>query len=216
MSYEGVSNEREGRRKETDVVLYCRGCCDWPRPLGTRILLLVVPASDCPVHTVDGRRKTRETTSCLLSLAPFHPSSIPALAAEMAHASTSTATPALHSAWNPYSVLAPSTRRKVTIISLPSSSLADARRLQHTGTAELLSERPLNSTLSIPQAVAEERLAGKYLQLDAPVGKMSDQRKKVLAVREEERRKKLASRNCGLVGRRRRTKGDMEKEVRFV
>lgn len=62
--------------------------------------------------------------------------------------------------------------------------------------------------MSIPAEVADERIAGKLLQLDLPEGKMSDRRKAELAVRESEKEKKRAKKareaDCGLAGRRKR------------
>ncbi|GAA5920402.1 hypothetical protein JCM6882_003265 [Rhodosporidiobolus microsporus] len=105
--------------------------------------------------------------------------------------STSSAPPSLkesrRSAWDPYAVLPPSTKRKLD----PKDALS---------TQSYLSE------LTIPTEAAEERVAGKFLQLDLPEGKMSDWRKAELAKREGEKEKKRAKRaregDCGLTGRR--------------
>lgn len=133
----------------------------------------------------------------------------------------------LHSAWNPYSVLAPSTRRKVS----SSPTLRRGRRTSHLNPANSCTQidppntllaTPYGVVLSIPSPVAAERLSSKYLQLDAPEGKLSDRRKAELAKREEEKAKKRTKRlrdaECGMVGRRKRARrGDeVEKPVRCV
>ncbi|CDR39458.1 RHTO0S04e05336g1_1 [Rhodotorula toruloides] len=93
------------------------------------------------------------------------------------------------SAWDPYAVLPPSTKRKLD-------------------TRDALSTQGYLKELSIPTEVADERIAGKLLQLDLPEGKMSDRRKAELAVRESEKEKKRAKKaregDCGLAGRRKR------------
>ncbi|BGP33409.1 RNase P/RNase MRP complex subunit [Rhodotorula toruloides] len=93
------------------------------------------------------------------------------------------------SAWHPYAVLPPSIKRKL-----------DPR--------DALSAQSYLKALSIPTEVADERIAGKLLQLDLPEGKMSDRRKAELAVREGEKEKKRAKKaregDCGLAGRRKR------------
>ncbi|BGP25853.1 ribonuclease P protein subunit POP4 [Rhodotorula toruloides] len=93
------------------------------------------------------------------------------------------------SAWDPYAVLPPSTKRKL-----------DPR--------DALSTQCYLKELSIPTDVADERIAGKLLQLDLPEGKLSDRRKAELAVREGEKEKKRAKKaregDCGLAGRRKR------------
>ncbi|GAA5870762.1 hypothetical protein JCM8547_001702 [Rhodosporidiobolus lusitaniae] len=93
------------------------------------------------------------------------------------------------SAWDPYGVLPPSTRRK-----LEAKDAAPAK--------SYLVE------LSISDNAADERVAGKFLQLDLPEGKISDQRKEELAKREREKEKKRNKRmregDCGLGGRRKR------------
>ncbi|GAA6023173.1 hypothetical protein JCM11491_003287 [Sporobolomyces phaffii] len=93
------------------------------------------------------------------------------------------------SAWDPYAPLPPSIKRKLD----PNDALkAD----------------PYLDSLRIPTQVAEERLSGKLLQLDPPLGKVSDQRKAELAVIEREKDKKRTKRtregDCGLMGRRKR------------
>ncbi|GAA5877485.1 hypothetical protein JCM1840_003865 [Sporobolomyces johnsonii] len=108
-------------------------------------------------------------------------------------ASTSRAKPATeqprHSPWDPYAVLPPSTKRKL-----------DPR--------DNLPVHPYLQSLAIPADVADERLAGKYLQLDPPEGKMSDWRKAELATKDKEKHKKRAKTpkegHCGLMGRRKR------------
>ncbi|KAL8279982.1 hypothetical protein RQP46_007563 [Phenoliferia psychrophenolica] len=100
-------------------------------------------------------------------------------------------TPALHSAWNPYTVLPPTTRRKVD----PSSQIPT---------------HPFLQTLGIPASVAADRLSAKYLQLETPEGKVSDRRKAQLKKREDDKDRKKTNRvnegACGLVGRRKRKK----------
>ncbi|KAK4705983.1 ribonuclease P protein subunit POP4, partial [Phenoliferia sp. Uapishka_3] len=97
--------------------------------------------------------------------------------------------PTLHSAWNPYAVLPPTTRRKID----PSNKAAAHSFL---------------TSLDIPAAVAQDRLASKYLQLETPTGKVSDRRKAQLKKQEEEKEKRKVNRvregDCGLVGRRKR------------
>ncbi|CEQ41503.1 SPOSA6832_03238 [Sporobolomyces salmonicolor] len=109
-------------------------------------------------------------------------------------ASTSRANPApqqqqRHSGWDPYAVLPPSIKRKLD----PRDNLA---------------VQPYLQSLAIPADVAEERVAAKYLQLDPPLGKLSDWRKAELATKDKEREKKRAKRakegDCGLMGRRKR------------
>ncbi|GAA5828174.1 hypothetical protein JCM5353_007819 [Sporobolomyces roseus] len=93
------------------------------------------------------------------------------------------------SAWDPYALLPPSTKRRL-----------DPR--------DTLKAQPYLQSLRIPTQVAEERLSGKLLQLDPPEGKVSDQRKGELAVIESEKEKKRIKRaregDCGLAGRRKR------------
>ncbi|BGP41455.1 RNase P/RNase MRP complex subunit [Rhodotorula kratochvilovae] len=104
-------------------------------------------------------------------------------------ASTSSAatTKARASPWDPYAPLPPSTKRRLD----PKDALAAQPYLQE---------------LSIPAAVADERVAGKLLQLDLPEGKISDWRKAELATRAQEKDKKRVKRqregDCGLGGRR--------------
>lgn len=100
-------------------------------------------------------------------------------------ASTST-----HSAWNPYTVLPATTKKKLD----PANVLpADSTFL---------------SALSIPDDVAADRLDDKFLQLDPPQGKVSDRRKAQLAMRAREKDAKRLRRqreaDCGLIGKRRR------------
>jgi ribonuclease P protein subunit POP4 len=73
--------------------------------------------------------------------------------------------------------------------------------------------------------VAAERLTGKYLQLEPPQGKESDERKAELLTRSNEKAKKkkkvLREGECGLIGRRKRkvlAKGQelIVKLVRFL
>lgn len=68
--------------------------------------------------------------------------------------------------------------------------------------------QPYLQELSIPAEVADERVAGKLLQLDLPQGKVSDWRKAELAKRDAEkdkkRQKRLREGDCGLSGRRKR------------
>ncbi|GAA5836767.1 hypothetical protein JCM3766R1_006258 [Sporobolomyces carnicolor] len=93
------------------------------------------------------------------------------------------------SPWDPYASLPPSVKRKLD----PSDALKP---------------QPYLDSLRIPTQVAEERLSGKLLQLDPPEGKVSDQRKAELAVKEKEKEKKRNKRlregDCGLMGRRKR------------
>ncbi|POY72162.1 hypothetical protein BMF94_4799 [Rhodotorula taiwanensis] len=93
------------------------------------------------------------------------------------------------SPWDPYAVLPPSTKKRL-----------DPK--------DVIKPKSYTQELSIPTGVAEERVAGKLLQLDLPEGKVSDRRKAQLAVREAEREKKRAKRtregDCGLAGRRKR------------
>ncbi|GAA5998363.1 hypothetical protein JCM5350_007432 [Sporobolomyces pararoseus] len=93
------------------------------------------------------------------------------------------------SAWDPYAPLPPSVKRKL-----------DPK--------DALKADPYLGSLRIPTQVAEERLSGKLLQLDPPEGKISDQRKAELAVKEREKEKKRIKRlregECGLTGRRKR------------
>ncbi|GAA6028502.1 hypothetical protein JCM8097_007250 [Rhodosporidiobolus ruineniae] len=108
-------------------------------------------------------------------------------------ASTSAASTSLKdqrkSPWDPYAVLPPSTKRKL-----------DPR--------DDLKPQPYLTELAIPTDAADERVAGKFLQLDAPEGKQSDWRKAELAKRELEKDKKRTKRqregDCGLAGRRKR------------
>lgn len=73
---------------------------------------------------------------------------------------------------------------------------------------DALAPRPYLQELAIPPEVAEERVAGKLLQLDLPEGKTSDWRKAELATREQEKEKKRVKRqregDCGLSGKRKR------------
>ncbi|GAA6015858.1 hypothetical protein JCM10207_008820 [Rhodosporidiobolus poonsookiae] len=93
------------------------------------------------------------------------------------------------SPWDPYAVLPPSTKRKLD----PRDSLAP---------------KPYLTELAIPADVADERVTAKFLQLDLPEGKVSDQRKAELAKRELEKDKKRSKRqregDCGLAGKRKR------------
>ncbi|BGP17685.1 hypothetical protein JCM10213_003590 [Rhodosporidiobolus nylandii] len=108
-------------------------------------------------------------------------------------ASTSAAPPKLagqrRSAWDPYAVLPPSTRRKLD---------------PH----DPIPTQPYLAALSVPTDAADERVSGKFLQLDTPEGKVSDQRKEELAKREQEKAKKRTKRaregDCGLAGKRKR------------
>ncbi|GAA5821152.1 hypothetical protein JCM3770_005694 [Rhodotorula araucariae] len=103
--------------------------------------------------------------------------------------SASTAKAPRASPWDPYAPLPPSTKRRLD----PKNALATQPYLQE---------------LSIPAEVAEERVAGKLLQLDLPEGKVSDWRKAELAKRASEKEKKRAKcqrdGDCGLSGRRKR------------
>ncbi|KPV74297.1 uncharacterized protein RHOBADRAFT_54140 [Rhodotorula graminis WP1] len=103
--------------------------------------------------------------------------------------SPSSAKPPRHSPWDPYTPLPPSTKRRL-----------DPR--------EHVAPRPYLQELDIPADVAEERVAGKLLQLDLPEGKVSDRRKADLAKRdleiERKRAKRLREGDCGLSGRRKR------------
>lgn len=144
-------------------------------------------------------------------------------------ASTSAAASALppaHSAWNPYSILPPTTRRKVSLRAFSwhacTASECVWRAFEHgrkKQTLTLLSGAQIDpretilsksylQELAIPGDVAAERIANKYLQLDPPEGKMSDRRKDELARRavekEKKRIKKVRDGECGLVGRRKR------------
>ncbi|GAA5991481.1 hypothetical protein JCM11641_002054 [Rhodosporidiobolus odoratus] len=106
------------------------------------------------------------------------------------------------SPWDPYAVLPPKTKCRV--------DPKNAMNPQH-----YLTE------LSVPSEVADERLSGKFLQLETPEGKVSDQRKAELAKKEGEREKKRLKRaregDCGLAGRRKRgTMGnDAVRKVRY-
>ncbi|GAA5904718.1 hypothetical protein JCM8208_001335 [Rhodotorula glutinis] len=106
-----------------------------------------------------------------------------------ASTSASSAKPPRHSPWDPYAPLPPSTKRRL-----------DPR--------EAVASKPYLQELAIPADVAEERIAGKLLQLDLPEGKVSDRRKAELAKRDAEKDKKRAKRlregDCGLSGRRKR------------
>ncbi|GAA5856159.1 hypothetical protein JCM9279_004932 [Rhodotorula babjevae] len=103
--------------------------------------------------------------------------------------SASSAKPPRHSPWDPYAPLPPSTKRRLD----PRDSVASQPYLQE---------------LAIPAEVADERIAGKLLQLDLPEGKVSDRRKAELVKRDLEKDKKRAKRvregDCGLSGRRKR------------
>ncbi|GAA5843981.1 hypothetical protein JCM11251_005931 [Rhodosporidiobolus azoricus] len=107
--------------------------------------------------------------------------------------STSSATAFLkesrRSAWDPYAVLPPSTKRKLD-------------------TTDALSTQSYLAELAIPTEAADERVTGKFLQLDLPEGKESDWRKAELAKRASEKEKKRAKRaregECGLMGKRKR------------
>lgn len=67
--------------------------------------------------------------------------------------------------------------------------------------------------------MATERIANKYLQLDPPEGKMSDQRRAELAKRAGEKEKRQVKRakegECGLIGRRKRMSLGKEAEHRI-
>jgi len=73
---------------------------------------------------------------------------------------------------------------------------------------DTVAPQPYLQELDIPAEVAEERVAGKLLQLDLPEGKVSDRRKAELAKRDLEKDKKRTKRvregDCGLSGRRKR------------
>jgi ribonuclease P protein subunit POP4 len=73
---------------------------------------------------------------------------------------------------------------------------------------DVLKTQPYLDSLRIPTQVAEERISGKLLQLDPPEGKVSDQRKAELALKEREKEKKRMKRvregECGLMGKRKR------------
>ncbi|GJN90275.1 hypothetical protein Rhopal_003277-T1 [Rhodotorula paludigena] len=112
-----------------------------------------------------------------------------ALGGARASAAPASSSSKRRSAWDPYAPLPPSAKRRVD----PKDALAP---------------RPYLQELAIPPEVAEERVAGKLLQLDLPEGKTSDWRKAELATREQEKEKKRVKRqregDCGLSGKRKR------------
>ncbi|SCV70424.1 BQ2448_1818 [Microbotryum intermedium] len=95
------------------------------------------------------------------------------------------------SAWQPYSILPPATRHKID----PHSTIPS---------------KPYLESLNIPDDVARERIANKYLQLEPSEGKESDRRKAELATRRAEKDKRTIAKirrgGCGLVGKARRRK----------
>lgn len=99
--------------------------------------------------------------------------------------------------------------------------IADARSPQ-VDPGNTIHSQSLLATLSIPKSVAAERLAAKYLQLETPTGKVSEERKAKLKKAEGEKDKTKLKRvregTCGLVGRRRRVAygKDFEGTVRCV
>ncbi|GAA5927125.1 RNase P/RNase MRP complex subunit [Sporobolomyces koalae] len=121
-------------------------------------------------------------------------------------ASTSLSKPASstrprRSAWDPYAPLPPATKRKL-----------DPK--------DALQARSYLESLQIPTQVADERVSGKLIQLDPPLGKVSDQRKAELAVKDQERDKKRLKRaqqgDCGLGGRRKRTRQALVESVNYA
>lgn len=134
----------------------------------------------------------------------------------------SNSTPAA-SAWSPYSVLPPTTRRKVRRLLSTSGCCSDRWSLSQLEKkfSTATEGKALLALLGVPPAVAKERLAGHFVHLTPPEGKVSEQRQKELAKREDQRKEKKRKRaqdaSCGLVGRRRR-KADKEAamEVRCV
>ncbi|KDE05639.1 hypothetical protein MVLG_04010 [Microbotryum lychnidis-dioicae p1A1 Lamole] len=106
------------------------------------------------------------------------------------------------SAWQPYSILPPATRRKID----PRSTVLS---------------KPYLESLNIPDDVAQERIANKYLQLEPPEGKESDRRKAELATRKAEKDKrtlaKIRQSGCGLVGkaRRKRLGRTVDEKIRY-
>lgn len=128
-----------------------------------------------------------------------------------------------HSAWNPYAILPPTTKRRVSridghVVTMPSTlsrAAADHRRemsLKPIRTIQIdpqntIPSRAYTTELEVPQDVVSDRIANKYLQLDPPEGKMSDWRKKELETRDKEKekrrkRKRASEDGCGLIGRR--------------
>ncbi|KAM0756478.1 hypothetical protein T439DRAFT_321178 [Meredithblackwellia eburnea MCA 4105] len=98
-----------------------------------------------------------------------------------------------HTPWNPYTKLPDAIKRKLEPEKFGKGSLA----------AYESSLKTYLQALHIPDGVAAERLAGKYLQLETPKGKESDQRKEA---REKKTREKKKKRDAGMVGRRKRVK----------
>lgn len=124
----------------------------------------------------------------------------------------------VHTAWNGYNPLPSSTTVCSTFLR---SAFTDANRKSEKierkqQTADGLVE------LRIPTAVAEERVTGKFLQLETPKGKVSDERKRKVERDEQERLanklKRASEGELGLVGRRKRANLDKAalKHVSYV
>ena len=126
-----------------------------------------------------------------------------------------------HSAWNPYSVLPASIKRRVSNFDNCSACVANSF-VKIDPKSSLPPAASFLTTLSIPENVANERLNSKYVQLEPPIGKESDWRKLELATRAEEKLKKksraIRKGDCGLIGRRKRKRLSKEDEkiIRLV
>ncbi|KAI5475019.1 ribonuclease P protein subunit POP4 [Pseudohyphozyma bogoriensis] len=103
-----------------------------------------------------------------------------------------------HSAWQPYAVLPPVTRKKF-----------------RSGTTKTTPAKSFAEALLLPDNIIADRVTGKLIQLEPPEGKMSDRRKAELAKRDKEKAKKEEARKCGLVGRRKRARGEGNKSVQY-
>lgn len=116
----------------------------------------------------------------------------------------------LHSAWNPYTVLPPKFKRRVSCCCSSTSTeyILNGRANLQLDPTSSIPATPFQVSLELPPNVVQERLASKFLQLEPPQGKESDQRKAVLAKREHERTqrrvKRIRENDCGLIGRRKR------------